>query len=421
MRVGVIGGGLTGLATVHELRSRDVDVVGFEATAEPGGVIRSREVADTVIELGPQRLRAGGIVRSYLEELDLLDELVVADDNLPIYVYGNGSLGEVPFDPRTMLRTDLLSWRGKARLLLEPVTAPAAPGETVAEYFTRKLGHEAYRAGIEPLFGGLYGSDPAEMPVDYALAPIMAQETGRGVLSRLALKRLRSSGGQPPPAVLAGGMQRLPEAIYTANSEAVRLGTPVKRLEVGNSTHQIVTPSSTETVDHVVIATDASAAAEIVGASLPELAGHLDALRYNPLAMVYLEASIDRRGLGFQVRRDEPLQTLGVSWNGVAFDRGDLHTVFLGGMHNPELVEASDDRLISIATEEFEAIMDVPAAGLAVHRLDPGMPAYDRSWSHTRELAPPPGIHLAGNYTSRVGIPGRLRQARRIADELTRS
>lgn len=418
MRVGVIGGGLTGLAAVQELRERGINAIGFEADAEPGGVIRSRRFDGTVVEYGPQRLRAGGITDEYLRFLDLDEELVTADVGLPIYVYADGTLREVPFGPRAMLRTDLLSRRSKLRLLLEPLTGPAREGETVAEYFTRKLGPQAYERGIEPLFGGLYGSDPAEMPVDVALRPIIAQERGRGVLSRLALRRLRSDEGRSPPAVPKSGMQALPERLYEEHEAHIHLETPIERIESTTSGYRLIAPEDDLEVAHVVVATDAPSASQLIRSIDEDTATVLDELRYNPLAMVYLQAPIDRRGLGFQVSRSEALHTLGVSWNGVAFGRDALHTVFFGGMHEPDLVKASDDTLIDIATDEFEQILGVEAEGVTVHRILPGMPAYDHSWKAFQECSTPTGLHLVGNFTDRVGIPGRLRQARRVAKRI---
>lgn len=418
MRVGVVGGGLTGLAAVHELHERGIEAVAYEASEEPGGVVSSDELDGITVEHGPQRLRAGGITRTYLESFGLDGALITAEASAPIYVYGGGSLSAVPFGPRAMLRSDVLSWPGKARLLLEPLTGPARDGETVAEYFTRKLGAEAYRAGIEPLVGGLYGSDPAEMPVEYALAPIVANEHGRGQIARIVWRRLRQGRERPPPAVIDGGLQCLPEAIYERHRAAISLDTPVEAVAYDGDRPMLVTEDETVVFDHVIVATDAPAAAALLRQSTPELADHLAALRYNPLALVYLRAPVAREGLGYQVRRDEPLRTLGVSWNGVAFGRDDLVTAFLGGMHDPELVEASDGELLSVAAEELTAVLDVSAEPLGVHRVRPGMPAYDHSFRHRDRITPPDWLHLAGSYTSRVGIPGRLRQARRLAEAI---
>jgi len=58
------------------------------------------------------------------------------------------------------------------------------------------------------------------------------------------------------------------------------------------------------------------------------------------------------------------------------------------------------------------------AAAVDVHRLDRGFPAWDGSWGALDEVALPPEIRVATNYTGRMGVPSRVREARRLAGEL---
>jgi oxygen-dependent protoporphyrinogen oxidase len=140
MRVGIVGGGITGLSLLHHLDARGVDAVCFEAADEPGGVIRTSTTAGRVLEHGPQRLRLSDPVAELVEAMELEEELRVADDSLPLYVYADGALRRVPRSIRSFLGTDLLSIPGKLRVLAEPLTAPGKPDETVAEPVSRKLG-----------------------------------------------------------------------------------------------------------------------------------------------------------------------------------------------------------------------------------------------------------------------------------------
>lgn len=420
MEVGIVGAGLTGLAALHELRVRGVEATCFEAADDPGGVVRSGAIDGVVVEHGPQRVRRSAIVDEYLEAVDLDASLRVADADLPIYVYRDGKLREVPFDLATGIRTDLLSWRGKLRVLGEPFTAGADPEESARSYFVRKLGEEAYRAAIEPLFGGLYASDPGEMPAKYALEPLIRLERRKGSLLRVAADRLRARDRRTPAIVPEGGMGALPARIAERHADAVRLGEPVRAVERAGSRYRLVTATDVVAVDRVVVATPAPAAARLLRGIDGRLAAALSSLRYNPLALAYLRAPVARRGLGYQVARPEGLHTLGVAWNGVAFDRDDLVTAFLGGMHDPEAVEWDDDRLLGVAASELARVLGVDAEPLGVHRVHPGMPAYDRSWSALDDVEAPARIELAGSYTARVGIPGRLAQGRRIAERIVR-
>lgn len=418
MTVGVVGGGVTGLALTHYLRDRGVDVETFEADAEPGGVVRSRRVDGRVLEVGPQRLRLTPTVDSLVDDLNIRDEVVEASDDLPLYVYADGELRRAPRSLGTFLSTDLLSWRGKLRALAEPLTADGRPDETAADLFRRKFGTEAYRNLIDPLFGGIYGSNPTEMPAKHALSGLLKVEQRDGNLLRPALKRaLKSSSA--PPASFIDGAQTLPRALYEENRDSVHLGTRVDAVREDGDEYALETPEGEHTVETVVLTTPADVTARLLEEVAPDSAAQLERLNYNPLALVHLTSGFDGDGFGYQVRRDEPLDTLGVTWNASLFDRDDVFTVFLGGMENPDLVEASTDELGRIASEEFEAVTGAEASVLNVERLRRGFPAYDRSWAALDGLDLPEGIRLATNYTGRMGVPSRIREAKSLSESLS--
>ena len=419
-RVGVVGGGITGLAATHYLAARDVDVVCFEADGQPGGVVRSERVDDRVVEWGPQRIRHTPAVAGLVEALGLREELLEADGDLPLYVYADGELGEVPRSPAACLRTDLLSWRGKLRLLAEPLTAPIDPDESAADAFRRKFGADAYRNVIEPLFGGIYGSDPAAMPAAYALERLMALEDRRGSLLWAAVERLSGDDDVPPPVSFADGLQTLPRTLYRAHESDVHLDEGVDRvLDADDGDGYVIrTADRSVSVDRLVVTAPAPVTAGILDGLADATVAPLADLTYNPLTLVSLEAGLDAAGFGYQVRRDEPHETLGVTWNDSLFDRDGVYTAFLGGMHDPGVVDRSDAELGAVAAEEFEAVTGAAAAVRAVRTLPRALPAYDTSWHALDDVAVPDGIDLATNYTGRLGVPSRLRDARGVAEEL---
>lgn len=422
MRVGIVGAGITGLALTHHLAARGIDVVTFEADTEPGGVIRSRRVDGRVVEDGPQRLRLTDGVRTLVAATGLEDELVTPDPDLPLYVYVDDELREVPTSIRSFLRTDALSWPAKARILWEPMTEPIAPQERAATALTRKFGPDAYERLIAPLFGGMYGSDPARMPAAHALDRLMALEAREGSLLRAALGRLRGGRAGPPPASFRGGLQALPAALYDRHSPYVHLDTPVSQVrpagDGGGDGYALAAAGRSVAVDRVVVTTPASTAASILAPVLGDGADRLAALRYNSLALVHLVAPSSRRGFGYQVARTEGLRTLGVTWNASLFDRDGVHTAFFGGMWDPGILDRDDEALASIAQREFAAVMGETPAVLGVTRLPAVMPAFDESWAGLEDVTCPDGVTLATNYTGHVGIPSRVREAEAIADRL---
>lgn len=416
MRVGIVGGGITGLTLAHYLRETPVEPILFEAREEVGGVIQSERVDGRLLEFGPQRTRLTAEIEWLVDDLDLREELVFADDDLPIFVYCDGKLREVPTSIPAFLRTDLLSWRGKVRLLAEPLTRPASTEETPAELFTRKLGRETYENLIGPLFGGIFGSDPARMSTEHALSGLLRLERREGSLLKPGLERVR--GDETSPAIsFENGLGTLPTALAAANQDAIHTNSPVRSIRQSGDRCTLSTDDGEISVDQVVVTTPADVAADLLE-TVDDSAGRLRELRYNPLALVHLRADADHRGLGYQIRHDEDFYTLGVSWNAPTFDRDGVYTAFLGGMANPEILSESDEYLRTVASEEFEGIVDTPAEALSVRRLRQSFPAYDESWSALDGVTLPDGIYLATNYAARMGIPARVRQAKGLAETL---
>jgi oxygen-dependent protoporphyrinogen oxidase len=416
MKVGIVGAGITGLALTHYLAESGVDSVVLEASEEAGGVIDTRHVDGRVLEAGPQRMRKTSGVAELAEAAGVENAVIEANEE-QLYVYADGELGRAPLSIPEFLQTDLLSWQGKLRLLAEPLTRDGMPEETARDLFVRKFGREAYEKFVGPLYGGIYGSDPAEMPAAYALDSLLDREQAAGSFLQAFRQRV-GQGQKAPPTSMAEGMQQLPNALAETYDDRIHFERSVRSIEQADGgRYRLVTDSGTEIVDHVVVTTPADVTARLLD-GLADGVEALENLRYNPLALVYLDADPDSEGFGYQVGYGEDLHTLGVSWNASMFDRDGVHTVFLGGMHEPSLVEESRDRLGQIAREEFETVMGCEASVIDVAHLDVGFPAWDHSWWALEEVATPAGIDLATNYTARMGIPSRVREAREIAERL---
>jgi len=421
--VGVVGGGITGLALAHYLDREGVHAVVYEAAPDPGGAIRSERVDDRVVEWGPQRIRRTDRIDGLIAALGLEAEVRTADPDLPVCVYADSGLHPAPFSVEAFGETDLLSAEAKREVLAEPFTEPGDPEESAAELFVRKFGAETYRKLLGPLFGGIYGSDPEAMPAGRALSGVLQLEARHGSLLKAAIARTSGGRATPPAISFDDGLQRLPEALAAAHADSVRLGTPVTAVrEADGGGYAVETPEGTNAFDEVVLTTPADLTADLVADLAPASADALRDLRYNRLAMVALETDladgdVDPDALGYQVGFGEELRTLGASWNASMFDR-EVVTVFLGGMHDPEILDESDRALGEIAAAEFEDVTGAPAEVVDVHRLRRGFPAYDDSWAALDRVELPDGVRLATNYTGRMGVPSRVREAASLAAEL---
>ncbi|MXV60508.1 protoporphyrinogen oxidase [Natronorubrum sp. JWXQ-INN-674] len=418
MRVGVVGAGMSGLSLVRALDERDVDVVAFEANDEPGGVMRSRRVDGRVLELGPQRLRLSPQIESLVDDLGLRDQLQFGDDDQPLYAYHDGCLSVVPLSVKEALTTDLLSPLGKLRILKEPITGPPRPDETVDEFLTRKFGRQAARRYLGPLYSGLYGTDPQDMLMEYSLGKAIEKAGIDGSILLWVGRKIVGGRNTPPICTFENGLGQLPERLYETHADAISLETPVTDVRETDDGFELVTDSGTETVDEVVLTTPAPTSAALLSNVDSGLEATLQRFNYNPIGMVYLESDFDRDGIGTLVGTHADATISGLTWNASFLDRDRLFTCYIDSGSYPEMTESTDDELGSVAASEFERITGSAATPIHVHRWEPGMPAYDRSWTAMDDLDLPTGIHLCSNFVGRAGIPGRVRNATRLADEL---
>jgi protoporphyrinogen/coproporphyrinogen III oxidase len=411
----IVGGGISGLALAHQLAARGAPFVLLEATDRVGGVIRSGRVEGHLLEWGPQRGRLTRELADLVDDLGIRGELIRAPADLPLYVYRRGRLRRVPFSIGGFLRSDILSWPGKFRILLEPFTAAARDDESVADFFTRKIGREAYENLAGPLYGGLYASDPQEMIIGLSLRHVLREfRVGRSMLVPL----LRRGGTIAPPDACSftEGMETLTRALLERHRSAIRLESPVTGIAREGAGYSVHTGDDRIRAEHVVVTSPAPTAARLLGNVAPDVAQRVGMLTYNPLTVVHLHAETSLRGLGYQVSLAEPLVTRGVTWNDSLFGRKGVYTVYLGGAKNPWVADAPEDRVREIAVEEFRLATGFDARVLSVEQER--MPAWDRSWAAIQSMTLPAGLHIHANWESRPGIPGRLIMARRLAERL---
>lgn len=424
--VAVVGAGISGLVLAHFLSRRGIDVRVLEACDRPGGVIRSVRVGGRVLDAGPQRTRLTPAVEQLVADLGLEDRVVCARNGLPLFVLRDGRLCEVPFSVGAFLRTDLLSARGKLRLLLEPVlpSARRAAGrrESVAAYLTRRLGREAYLHLAGPLYGGVYGSDPADMLVEHSLGRALERAgLDRGSLVVGAV-RMMTADDRPPPFTLVGGMAELTRALHASLGDRVRLSCPVGSVVRRDGRGGGARPWRVEAGEgilraaRVVLACPAPAAAGILRTTAPDVADRLGRLTYNRLAVVHLLGRCDLQGFGYQAALTERTATRGVTWNDALFGRDGVYTAFLGGALRADVLERTDRELGEVARDEFRRATGCRSRVLRVGRTR--MPARDASWSTLEGLELPSGLRLCAGYLGRAGIPGRVKAARRTAADL---
>ena len=155
-RIAVIGGGISGLAAAHrlvELRPT-AKVTLFEATHRVGGILETIRRDAYLIERSADMFTTKDPwALDLCRRVGLEDQLLNTNEAFRrAFVVHRGKLVPVPegftlMSPAKMLpvlKTPLLSWRGKARLAWERFVPPRRDGsdESLHDFATRRLGRE---------------------------------------------------------------------------------------------------------------------------------------------------------------------------------------------------------------------------------------------------------------------------------------
>jgi len=446
----VVGGGIAGLAYAHGLGA-DADVALLEAADRLGGLIRTGTHEDVHYEWGPEALQDNAP-----ETMALLDELGLrradADPAAKKRYILDASRRpvEVPTGPGAFLRSPLLSLGGKLRAFTEPWrSGDKGLDGSIADFVRHRLGRQILERLVDPAISGIYAGDPELLSFRGAFPAAHDLVAGhgsilRGMMAKGREKReAREAAGEPPqprksPSLLsvAGGLERLPEALGAALGGGVRTGcrlARVRRLEDGRWEASTAEGESWS-ARRLVLGVPAGAAGKLLEQDEPELSQQLGSMVTEAVVSLIHVWGRD------QVRH--PLDAfgylvpsgLGMSHLGTLFsssiqpercpgERVMLRTL-MGGARRPELVEQSDEQLLQIVRDEVGATLGLSGEPLwsCVVRWPAALPRYDlhqvqRQATIDALLAERPGLSIVGNHRKGISVNALIESSRSLARE----
>ncbi|WNG24288.1 protoporphyrinogen oxidase [Cystobacter fuscus] len=453
MRVVIVGGGISGLVLAQGLRARGTEVTLLEAGAEPGGNIQTHRRDGFVTEAGPNSfLDREPTLRALAARLGIEDRIRTADPSAKRrYLYSGGRLRALPQSPPALIKSDLLSWTAKLRMLGEPLTRRGPTSdESLADFGRRHVGNAATEVLVDAMQTGIYAGDMEALSVA-AVFPKVAQleKKHRSLLLGMVRERKAERAAPTPAGTPAttgavasfdGGLGVLVKALAGALGPALRLearAVGLRREAAGWRVAVEERGQRTELeADRVVLAVPAFTAAELVRPLDAALATQLDGIAYAPIAVVHLGfapgAVPPPDGFGFLVPAVEKRRVLGVIHVSSTFpwrtEGGRvLYTCLIGGARRPDLVELDEAALVTLAREELRLMAGVTAEPVLTEtiRWKRGIPQYNlghlgRLAAIDEGVARLPGLFLTGNAYRGVGLTDCVREATGLVDTLAR-
>ncbi len=429
----IIGSGLTALARAWQLKQRGQDCDILEISDQFGGSIQSHRLGDYLAEEGPNSIQINSAeVENFLKSIPGFgDRVVVAsDDSKKRFILRNGKPHAVPTGLLSAITTPLWSFSGKLRALKEPFIAPICPEEeeSVADFARRRLGHEIYRYGINPLIGGIYAGEPERLSLRYAFPKLYALEQKYGGILRGSFAIMRA--GQKSNVARAekqiisfkNGLAELPQLLVAALGEAVHSNVSISSIQQIGVGWRVDWNGRTNIYDEVLLTTPAHALDKLpLDESLQKALQPLLAIDYSPVSVLTVafkrsDVAHPLDGFGVLVPEYEGRKILGVLFPASLFasraPAGEvLLTVFVGGERQAGLAVPDTDTLLATVLPELNELFGTTGEPtFSHHRHWPrAIPQYNLGYG--KMLAQMDaiekkfvGLKLAGNYRDGISL-----------------
>jgi oxygen-dependent protoporphyrinogen oxidase len=472
IRVGIVGGGISGLALgfrlkyIFEKSGVDYSLTIFEKSNRVGGTIHSENVDGFRVEWGPNGfLNNEPAMFELIRNLGIRDRLVVSKDaSRKRYLLIGGRLEQVPISPADFISSGILPAVGKLRFAMEPLIPRKrdSEDESVASFVTRRFGKLAVARMFDPLMSGIYAGNVNELSINSTLKVFAAfeRESGsvvRGMFARIRQRRkengevlrkdvdeLYTTSKNPMSGKLLsfrGGMNEIIDALEKQLNPNIRTSTSIQSVQHSEK-HYNVEFEGREgkehaTFDILVVAAPPPSAAMFLSEMDPAIGRLLPKIKSSAAVMIALgfrDSDLKNRldGFGYLVPRASGLRSLGVLWSSSIFPERapegcKLLQIVMGGEHDPYAVDEDDEQLLSTAIEEADGVLGVKSAPIMtrVMRVRIGIPQYNvghqaRVLEIEKRLEDFPGLYLAGN--GYYGISGNdcVRISSELAERISR-
>jgi len=414
-------------------------------------------------------------------ELGLGDDLIGSNDHARrTYILHRGRLLPLPdglmFLVPTrlwpMVTTPLLPLSTKLAAARELFFSPPKSDqddESVASFVQRHYGQAMVENIADPLLSGVYGGDSAALSVRSVLPRFWEMERKYGSLTRATLKSMRqrraasqannNSGANsgatgssrsaklPLFMTLKSGLQQMTTKLAAhLDKYRVFMRRPVHALEFSPggpggaadscSRRFLITCEGGKVydADAVVLAVPANQAGGLLSSLDHRLSELLEGIPYSSSMTVSLAFDARARatlpaGFGFLVPRKEHRRMLACTFVHAKFDHRApegkaMLRCFLGGARDPEVLALHDDEVVAIVRKELQDILNFTAEPLffRVHRWHASMAQYPvghsgRITAIEERLQDLPGLYLAGNAYSGIGISDCIRTGKTAAEK----
>ena len=299
---------------------------------------------------------------------------------------------------------------------------------------------------VDPFISGIYAGDPNKLIPKYALPKLYNLEQTYGSFIRGAIQKKkepktdRDRKATKEVFSAFNGLQHLTDTVAkNIGFENIQLGAHNTTIEPHEGGFKISWSTETETF----VVTSKKVITTVPAPSIEKLLPFIDNNLTKPITdLTY--AKVVQVVLGFKewdgrelnafgglIPKLEQRKVLGILFPSSIFknrapESGALLSVFMGGMRHPDIIEQSDEHLLTLAKNTVNETLKANNEPALAHvfRYKHAIPQYTETTPERIKAIESielkyPGLILAGNIRDGIGMADRVKQAVDLSKKLT--
>lgn len=431
----ILGCGISGLSVAHFLSKKSDDFIALEKSEKTGGNIQSKIIDGFVVENGPNTvLLNNDSIKTLIKDCDLWDKMSTPQNTAESnrYVLHQNRLQLLPRNPIEFIKTPLLRWNEKLRLLKEPFIKPHEKDVSLADFISHRFGKAILTQFVEPFITGIYSGNAKKMSAKHTLKMIWEAEQSHGSVLKGLAKRKKTQKAQM--FNFPNGLSELIDNITQRLSDKIQCNTEVIKISVFEEGYQI-TDSDNNTIHckNIISTIPAHKLATLLDDF--DLTKYLKEVEYVPVEVFHFgfdkkDVKNQAQGFGVLSKPSDKKHFLGILFNSRIFPHvspidKELFTVIVGGSRQPELCSLEKDKLEKIILDEVIELMQCQSPPVLKNHTSyiKGIPQYglgiDKLISEIKDFETIlPNFHILGNYFNGISVSDCVHKAENFVEKL---
>lgn len=455
-KVIVVGGGITGMSTMHYVqrlakeKGIDVTITVIEKDEVLGGKMVTKERDGFIMEVGADSIVSRhASVRPLIEELGLEDQVVyngtgvsyILRDN-ELHAIPEKSVFGIPMNKEAIENSTLLSAEGKKAIEqdLQKTENPFTMESSVGEFLTYYLGKEIVEKQIAPVLSGVYSGDLNKLTIASTLPYIFQYKNEYGSIMKgfEANKDFYEKNNAQKFISFKNGLVELFNRFEeTAENTKILKGISAVQVNKSEGIYQVrLNTGEVVEADYVVLTTPHQAAQKLLNDE--ELNTSFNQLQTGSIITVYVAYDLSddllpADGTGFIVSKGNNVDCNACTWTSRKWRHTSKNNQLLIRMfykkNNPRFEEFSrmtNEELTLLARQDIEKSLNVTAEPkfVEISKWLDLMPIYNLQQKQAVQalekqmIEKYPNMYLAGSSYYGVGIGLCIKNGRDIATSI---